>query len=259
MENAADALKIAFGIFVFVLALTLAISIIGQARATSEVVFHTNDKTEFYQYATADNIANSKNRIVGMETVIPTIHRYAKEQYAVTIFKKNGNLIEPIVRYDLWTEGFMSNWNQILKNKDKENSSEKESYEEVSDRLRTVQEQAYKALNMPMSKEFKVEEMIKKLYPVTSETNEKGITVGAPWIGDNKKVLERIKADMTGTKYTNNSITYTGKNLKQYENSKFIEKFIEVTTSGKTVTDEGDSLETIKGNKKLEIIYVIQN
>lgn len=253
MENAVDALKIAFGIFVFVLALTLTISVIGQARATSEVIFHVNDKTEFYQYATAENIANSKDRIVGIETVIPTIHRYAKEQFAVTIFDSSGN---PIVRYDLWTEGFMSNWNQILKNKDKDNSSEKESYEEVKNRLKTVQEQAYKTLNLNVQ-EFDVEKMIRNLYTVKSSTNS-SITIGAPWIGDNNKILERIKADMLGNDYTNNGITYKGKNLKKYENSKFIEKFIEITTSGETVTDGVDSLETIKGNKKLEIIYILQ-
>ena len=48
------------------------------------------------------------------------------------------------------------------------------------------------------------------------------------------------------------------KKLKNYENSKFIEKFIEITTNGETVTDDGYSLETIKGNKKLEIIYILQ-
>ena len=257
MENAIDTMKIAFSMSVYVLALALTVSVVGQARATSEVVFHSNDKTEFYQYITNENIANTKDRVVGIETVIPTIHRYAKEQFAVTIFDRLGN---PIVRYDLWTEGFMSNWNQILKNKDKqdsaENSAEKESYEEVSNRLKVVQQQAYKTLNIP-EKEFDVEKMIRDLYTVKSYANS-SITIGAPWVGDNEKITQRIKADMLGENFTNNLITYKGKKLKDYENSKFIEKFLEITTSGETVTDESDSLETIKGNKKLEIIYILQ-
>lgn len=253
MENAIDAMKITFSIFVFVLALALTVSVVGQARATSEVVFHSNDKTEFYQYITNENIANTKDRVVGIETVIPTIHRYAKEQFAVTIFDRQGN---PIVRYDLWTEGFMSNWNQILKNKDKQDSTEKESYEEVSNRLKVVQQQAYKTLNIP-EKEFDVEKMIRDLYTVKSYANS-SITIGAPWVGDNEKITQRIKADMLGENLTNNLITYKGKNLKDYKNNKFIEKFLEITTSGETVTDESDSLETIKGNKKLEIIYILQ-
>lgn len=253
MENAIDAIKIAFSIIVFVLALALTISVIGQARATSEVVFHANDKTEFYQYVTSENIANTKERIVGIETVIPTIHRYAKEQFAVTIFDKLGN---PIVRYDIWTEGFMSNWNQILRNKDKQGTKEKENYEEIRDRLKVVQQQAYKTLNMP-EKEFNIEKMIRDLYTVKSDANSL-ITIGAPWVGDSEKITERIRADMIGKEYTNNLITYKGKKLKDYENNKFIEKFLEITTSGDTVTDENDSLETIKGNKKLEILYILQ-
>lgn len=259
MENAADAIKIAFGIFVFVLALTLAISVVGQARATSEVVFHSNDKTEFYQYATEENVEHSKDRIVGIETVIPTIHRYAKEQFAVTIFDKLGN---PIVRYDLWTEGFMANWNDTVKHYKR--TGKDENYEQVRERLRVVQEVVLKTLNIPV-KEFNIEEMIDRLYSVRSSTNT-SITIGAPWIGDNEKIFQRIKADMTGSEYTINNITYNSKdlspdkkrNLKNYKNSKFIEKYLEVTTSGTIIIDAGDSLETIKGNKKLEIIYILQ-
>lgn len=89
--------------------------------------------------------------------------------------------------------------------------------------------------------------------------------IGAPWIGDNTKVLERISADMLGKPYTNNNITYNSSNsstfkihkLKDFEDRKFIEKFVSITTSGETITDEEDSLETIKGNEKLEIIYIL--
>lgn len=252
MENAVDALKIAFGIIVFVIALTLAISVIGQARATSDVVFRANDKTEFYEYVTEADV-NAEERIVGIETIIPTIHRYAKEQFAVTIFDNNGNLI---VRYDLWAEGIMPDWNQVIKNKDKENSMEKQTYDEVNNRLARIQEVANETLNIS-GKEFNIEKIIASLYKVDSTTNT-SVNVGAPWIGDNEKILERIKCDMLGTKYTNNSMTYQGKNLNQYKEKKFIEKFLEVTTSGETITDEEYSLETIKGNKKLEIIYIMQ-
>ena len=254
MENAIDGIKIAFGLLVFVLALTLAISVVGQARATSEVVFHSNDKTEFYQYATHENIANTKDRIVGIENVIPTIHRYAKEQFAVTIFDKLGN---PIVRYDLWTEGFMSNWNQILKNKDKKDS-EKQVYEDVQNRLQIIQNTVNKTVNT--NRKVNVEDDIEKLYKVESNMNG-NINVGAPWVGDNKKIQERITKEMLGEQYQINSIICNPrgeKNLQNYKDRKFIEKFLEITTDGETITDESDSLETIKGNKKLEIIYILQ-
>ena len=63
---------------------------------------------------------------------------------------------------------------------------------------------------------------------------------------------------MSGAEYVRNNIIYKGKNLMQYKDRKFIEKFIEVQTSGETVTDGNNSLETIKGNYKLEIIYIMQ-
>lgn len=254
MENAVDAIKIAFGIFVFTIALALTVFIIGQARVASEVIFLLNDKTEFYEYANSENIENTEDRIVGMETIIPTIHRYAKEQFAVTIFDTSGN---PIVRYDLWTEGFMSNWNQILKNKDIADSIEKESYNEVKNRLQRVQNVVNTTISgANPNKEFDMDNL-KNLYKVTSSANS-NINVGAPWIGDNEKILSRIKSDMVGTDYTNNLITYKGKNLKEYEGRKFIEKFLEVSLTGTTITDEEYSLETIKGNRKLEIIYILQ-
>lgn len=251
MENAVDGLKIAFSVFVFAIALSLAISVIGQVRATSDVVFHVNDKTEFYEYVTPENGENAEDRIVGMETIIPTIHRYAKEQFAVTIFDNQGN---PIVRYDLWTEGIIPNWDQIVKNKT--NASEKQNYDYVSERFQRIQ----KIVNNTVAihnKDFDIEKIITSLYKVDSEKN-KTITVGAPWIGDNNKILQRIRSDMLGTEYTSNYITYTGKNLNQYKDKKFIEKFIEISTSGETITDEENSLETIKGNKKLEVIYIMQ-
>lgn len=262
MENAVDALKLAFGIFAFILALAIAISVIGQARATSDVIFHMNDKTEFYDYVEYGDV-NAEDRVVGINTIIPTIHRYAKEQFAVSIYNEKG---EPIARYDLWTEGFMSNWDEILRDKEGNN---KEAYNQIKERLvsiqkivnKTVEKYGGKSSNFSDADEDKmVKEMIKRFYTVDADAVNRFIQHGAPWVGDNEQILERIKKDMTGEVYTNNKIDYKGKDLEQYKDRKFIEKFVEVTTSGETITtDEGDSLETIKGNKKLEIIYIMCN
>lgn len=58
--------------------------------------------------------------------------------------------------------------------------------------------------------------------------------------------------------YNSDNITYYGKNLSQYQEKQFKEKFIEIATSGETLTDGDESIETIRGNKKLEIIYIMQ-
>lgn len=270
MENAVDAIKIGFALLVFAIAITLTFSVVGQARATADAVFASTDKTEFYDYATDEDYNTELDRIVSFETILPSIHRYAKEQYAVTIFDTNGI---PIVRYDLYTEGFMANWNETIKNLNSGNQANKtdaiNTYNEVKTRLEQVQSVVNKDLNtnVDIMKYIGNESTIydsNLLYKGKTDDNADIITVVAPWMGEpNTDTVKRIQADMVPNgEYTKDygtyRVTYQGKNLSQYKNNKFKEKFIEIATSGETVTDGNDSIETIKGNKKLEIIYIMQ-
>lgn len=93
MENATDALKIAFAIFVFVIAITLAFSLISQAKSTADHVLFYADKTNFY-----DRPLYSKegNRVVSVPDVISTLYRYYKESLCVTIV-----LPEDTYKFDL--------------------------------------------------------------------------------------------------------------------------------------------------------------
>lgn len=86
MENAADALKIAFAIFVFILAVTVSFGIISQAKGASDVVLYHNDETNFYQYADS----SATNRIVTVSEVISTLYRFAEESVVVTVVLDNG-------------------------------------------------------------------------------------------------------------------------------------------------------------------------
>lgn len=73
MENAVDALKIAFAVIVFVIAISIAFAVFSQARAVSDILLYANDKTNFEEYVPE----HAKiNRTVGIETIIPTIRRY---------------------------------------------------------------------------------------------------------------------------------------------------------------------------------------
>lgn len=45
MENAVDAIKIGFALFIFAIAITLAFSVVGQARLAADAVFASTDKT----------------------------------------------------------------------------------------------------------------------------------------------------------------------------------------------------------------------
>lgn len=274
MENAVDALKIAFAIFIFVIAIALSFSIVGQVRATSEVILALNDKANSYDYvANEDNNANNKERIVSFETILPTIYRYAKEQYAVTIINKDGT---PIVRYDLYTEGFMNDWNTTLKNMNRASSRDVaiDKFNEIRERIAIVDEMIQK--ENPSWQHSIWNGLVSgsegsytsgTLYRV-SNSNNRTVDTGAPWGSEHEEIIKRIKADMTGAdkdKYTRNGITYVGKNLNQYKGKTFKEKFIEIQTSGTTITDTDEennieySLETVKGNKKLEIVYIMQD
>ena len=86
MENATDALKIAFAVFVFVFAITITFSFISQAKTTSDVVLYYADDTNFYDYENS----SSKNRTVDVSEIISTLYRYYKETIAVTIDLNNG-------------------------------------------------------------------------------------------------------------------------------------------------------------------------
>lgn len=269
MENAVDALKIAFGLLVFAIAITLAFSVVGQARITADAVFKATDKTNFYDYAEEGDYNTKEDRIVSFETLLPTIHRYAKEQYAVTIFDTDGT---PIVRYDLYTEGFMQNWNEIIKNMEKTGTKigedAKQAYTNVETRLQQVQS----VVNNQLGTNVNIMDYIGTQGTIFSyhnrllyygDTDVGSVNIVAPWVGEpDTDTVKRIQADLDGKNYVKDygsyQITYYGKNLKQYQDRTFMEKFIEVATSGETLTDGEDSIETIRGNKKLEIIYIMQ-
>lgn len=99
MENAVDAIKMAFGMIVFVIAMSVAMYLFTIASSTSQVLLYAADKTNYY-----DNIEITKNaagdyndvttREVNVETIIPTLYRYYKENFAVKIIDKNGNLTQ---------------------------------------------------------------------------------------------------------------------------------------------------------------------
>ncbi len=274
MENAVDALKLGFAVLVFAIALVLTFSVIGQARATSDIVLTLNDKTNLYDYVDVEETnAKQKDRIVGFETVLPTIYRYAKEQYAVTILDTDAT---PIVRFDLYTEGFMNDWNEIIRQQNNSNLTN-ERFKEIKHRIGLVDNfilEEFKKDKKTIYSENPIwDSMIsgqegsysaKELYKGSSQNN-RGINVTSPWMGNpNVDTIERIKADLNGTNYTKNGVSYFGKNLEQYKNRTFKEKFLEIQTSGITITQEDSenniqySLETVRGNKKLEIIYILQ-
>ena len=117
MENAAEGLKYAFAIMVFVIAISIAFMSISQARATSDIITYALDKTNYYpQLTRTPNGSNwdlqenhnsvmtvdaSGNRVVGVDTVISSLYRYYTEGFCVIINAKDGSRI---AKFDSYTD-----------------------------------------------------------------------------------------------------------------------------------------------------------
>ena len=112
MENAADALKMAAAVLVFVLALGISISSFSQARYTAEVLIQYADRDTVTQYAEDTGL---RTRIVGKETIVPTIYRAYKENYKIFFYDSGGN---PIVLYTKVEKGVQIEVNSIDLEKD---------------------------------------------------------------------------------------------------------------------------------------------
>lgn len=101
MENGVEALKIASGMLIFVLTITIAISAfttsaqalnrIFAMRDSEEYVTVTDENGEEYylNFIRFDELEGG-TRKVGVETIIPTIYRAYKENYAIYFYNSDG-------------------------------------------------------------------------------------------------------------------------------------------------------------------------
>ena len=88
MENATDALKMAAAVLIFVGALSFAIMGFTRAQQTATTILEKSDNQEYYS---TENVRVSNNRLVGIETIIPTLYSYFKEGYTVLFYTGTAN------------------------------------------------------------------------------------------------------------------------------------------------------------------------
>ena len=86
MENAADALKMAAWVLIFVVALSIIINAFGMARQTTDILISYNDNEYYTDYVEQ----GSTERKVGYETIIPAIYRAYKENYKIILLNNDG-------------------------------------------------------------------------------------------------------------------------------------------------------------------------
>lgn len=226
MENVTRALMIAFSMLIFVIAFTYAMYLINKLTATSSTLLDSVSTTNYY-----DNIQVSgdvTSREVGIDTIVPVLYRYYKENYAVKILKSNGDLIQV---FDVNLESKIDRAAKYTGSTDEELISLKSSIYNQSNH------EAYL---------FEA--------PWTGSTSE--------------NTRARIDYFLHGTKgYINNTlIDYKstigeGGFLRQYGNKTFIESFIEYAYEGETISTE-NGVETITGStqesSKIIITYQVK-
>ena len=263
MENAADALKIAFAIFVFMLALTTLFRTASLTQSVAEAKLLETDRTTYYEYYDSDmnRVDENGNRIVTLKDIIPTMYRYSTESAAVTIIDKDGDIV---TRLDRQTETLCTNWN---------NRTEAQKItvlNEINYILKPV-----KAKLLENTEDLN--ELFKRIYkqiPSTYHSKE----FDCPWNGIESLTAQRIDSDLSGiTAYfsvsnpgsqdfsqaSENHVPCLGDGrgiIEQYKNSRFTEYLILYDTNNYIVDEQdGDKLYAtgeLMNPIKREVVYV---
>lgn len=288
-ENISNALLMAGAMLVFIIAVTLTFSLISQTKSTSDIVLYSYDDTKYYDegyegitYTLANE--NNLNRTVDMETIIPTVYRYIKENYGVTIIKEDGTIL---ARFDSTTESIVNRW-QGYYNLKKTNSNSytlvSNFYNNLMSNLKSIDvyeqdsngNSSKKTINLKWeeesnySGEFAYKNLTRlwnRIYKQTGGANNLGC--GAAFEGTPKDIARRLDLDFGGNEQEYIEYGYIkyyglgGKEglLKQYGDKKFKEVFLFVSDDDKETDDTtGDSVVVKAGNTtKLEIIYVMED
>lgn len=133
MENAIDALLMAVAVLVFIIALSVSLTTLAQAKSTADIVLFYSDRENFQTpLRDTNNNVNNGGRNVTVDTVIATIYRCAKEKFAVKIIDGTNEDDVYIFEYDVQTSAQMKE--EIQRFVEEHNGDEKyrETYVEVT-------------------------------------------------------------------------------------------------------------------------------
>ena len=227
MENLSHALYMAFAFFAFVLAFTYGLYMLNNLNETAEILVYRVDETNYYDSLTLDEwISNSDGdtyKVVGIDSIIPTLYRYYKESFCVKILDENGNLLQ---LFDT-----------------------------------TVEEEVNEASSLGDGQRSDKQKALMSLYDDSS--SDCYLFTASWIGDVNEDAKERVDMYISGTKgYINNVLVdYTSNNLNNYKDEKFIEIFSQYSYEGDTLTvetnDDGVAYETLTGTKQASTKIVI--
>lgn len=111
MENAVEALKMAGFMLLFIIALSITMVTLTQAKTTADSLVKNQDRQQSYQYIeVTGDLSKSLSRTVTLADIIPTLYRYAQEDYAVQFYTSSGS---PLYVYE---SGQIKNGVHVKKN-----------------------------------------------------------------------------------------------------------------------------------------------
>lgn len=120
MENAADALKMAAAVLIFVLAISITILSFGQVREAADIIIDYKDRETVYIDGSNYYETSGTERSVSLETIIPTIFRAYLENYKIVFEGLNTPIYEIKLEDGTWTEKYSldleTNQNTIYRN-----------------------------------------------------------------------------------------------------------------------------------------------
>ena len=259
MENAVKALEMAFAVMIFIIALSVSMYAFNNAKKTSDIMLYAQDKTNYYEYQGAKG-KTAEDRIVGLETIIPTVYKYYKENY--TVLFRQGN-------YNTQT-GELSNL-RYLKIYDTPSKSKSSTNGVVlwgpSNTYDTLMQNKYaQFFDGGYTQSLNTE--------IFSFDLEEETLRHEPWTGNYSKVRKNLDCFFNGEKYKNpnNGLEYkdyqyaNGKSfMEQYKNKQFLEtigeyKYSSTQSNANNDTQDGSSISSlVKQKKKRIIVFTLIN
>ena len=248
MENATHALYMVFAVMIFVLALTVSITSFNKAKATADIVLYREDESNYYDYLEVNNKAD-ENRYVGLETIIPTLYKYYKENYTVVF--KEGNYDEE--------NGEFTNWRYLPVMPKPINNL-------ANIMKRNWQKESYTKLVNGKYGENVYENLVSN-YDIFSFDLDEETLRHEPWTGSYDKIKNNLDCFLKGGTYINpnNNTEYinysamplgAGGFIAKYKNSRFIETIEEYNykSSQSSDTQDGSTLGSLAKSKNKRMI-----
>ena len=231
MENAADAIKMAGAVLLFVLALSIIIPFFSQARETTDLILDARDRETTYINGNYYYKATGNERQVGWETILPTVMRAYLENYKIVFvglsdpiytIKLDGDIINKY-SLDLETNNGTEYENVALANEDQK-----------AEFLCGILYHKYRTNYEDFNKKFNIEIGSRSL---SDMLKGKKITekLGVYYQNDSRLITVTGACSVTGTAISNNLIqsnkTYEVK-ITGYNNDGYVSA-ISITYKGK--------------------------